>query len=85
MTTVEDQLRSEHTDEMIEAALLSARVHTVETATHHFGDQLAKHVNECAALQKRVLVIGCITLGWIVAHSPEGLKVVGKIVEAVLP
>lgn len=43
---------------------------------------LREHVTGCTKLQKWVLGVLLFLAGWLVAHSPEGLKVLTKIVEA---
>ncbi len=59
----------------VHAALLERRVQDVENDGTETKSLLAKHVQECAAMQKKGLIIGCLILGWIVAHSPEAGKV----------
>ncbi len=48
------------------------------------GRNLESHVKECAAIQKRVLVVGSLTLGWVVGHAPESISLFKKLLE-VLP
>ncbi len=59
----------------ITAALLAQKVDAVEKESNGTKGMLERHVSECAALQKKGLVLGCLILGWIVAHSPEATKV----------
>lgn len=58
----------------IQLALLTQQVNAVEKDGSGTKDMLARHVNECAALQKKGIVVGCLILGWLVAHSPEAGK-----------
>ncbi len=53
---------------------LEPRVENVETL-------LTKHVSECAAMQKKVLVVVIFLSGWTVAHSPEAAALIGKILK----
>lgn len=64
---------------------VNERIGVLETKTEHVETLLHKHVSECAAMQKRVLVIGCCTLGWLVAHSPEVGKAALRLVEVITP
>ena len=66
-----------------ETELLKARVKNVETASTTISDQLTKHVTECAAIQKRVLLMVVFVAGWVVAHSPEGITVLSKVIGSV--
>jgi hypothetical protein len=61
------------------------RIGVLENRTEHVEVVLHKHVSECSAMQKRVLVIGCCTLGWLVAHSPEVGKAALRLVEVIAP
>lgn len=58
---------------------LSSRVDRVEKGNNTIGEQLTKHVQECAANQKKVLlgVIGILL--WTVTHSPEAVKLFGAL------
>lgn len=81
MTTEAQRRRSDDTI----VALLDQRVGQVETATSTIGQQLTKHVTECAAVQKKVLLMTVFLAGWVVAHSPEGLNIMGRVLRAVVP
>lgn len=64
--------------------LLNYKVDTIGVQSHNTQTALTKHVDECAAIQKRVYGIVIFLAGWIVAHSPEAGKLFTKLVE-VLP
>lgn len=66
-------------------ALLDARVGHMEVSTATIGEQLTKHVTECAAMQKKVLLMVVFVAGWVVAHSPEGVTVIAKVLRTVIP
>lgn len=66
-------------------ALLDARVGHMEASTATIGEQLTKHVTECAAMQKKVLLMVVFVAGWVVAHSPEGVKVLGRVFTVIFP
>lgn len=54
--------------------LLADRIDGVQRTADHTADQLTRHVQECAAIQKKVL-IGIVFVGtWVVGHSPEASK-----------
>ena len=69
----------------IAAALLAKRVDDVEREGNGTKDTLTKHVADCAAMQKKGLVIGCLILGWVVAHSPEASKIAALAVKVMAP
>ena len=50
---------------------LADRMDSSDRTVERVSDALEKHLAECSAMQKRVLGIACLILGWIVAHSPE--------------
>lgn len=45
---------------------------------------LSDHVSMCGRLQKVQIVIGCVILLLIEAHSPEAGQLVGKVVKGLL-
>lgn len=81
MTTTDRHRRTDDTA----VALIDQRVVMVEADIETIGAQLTKHVTECAAMQKKVLLMVVFVAGWIVAHSPEGIKVLGRVFSVVLP
>ena len=60
---------------------LDARLSVVEAEHGVTSLALQKHVSECAVLQKRVLVVGCLTLGWVVGTSPASSKIIGLLIK----
>lgn len=65
--------------------VLENRADGLEGTAESIAKDLRRHVSECAAMQKRVLVIGCCTLGWLVAHSPEVGKAALRLIEVIAP
>lgn len=63
---------------------LGYKVDAIGVQSQNTQSALTKHVDECAAIQKRVYGIVVFLAGWMVAHSPEAGKLFGKIA-AVLP
>ena len=61
--------------------LLRDRIDTVESSTKETRDLLASHVIECAAIQKRVLVLSACILTWQITHSPEADKAASSILD----
>ena len=62
---------------------LKARLDAQDTHIREVAKSLTTHVTECAAIQKKVLVVGSVTLGWIVGHSPEGVDLIKTVIKAV--
>lgn len=60
-------------------SLISDRIDMVEESGNETRNLLAKHIAECATMQRKVLIIGCVTFGWLVAHSPEAAKIFSKL------
>ncbi len=65
--------------------VLENRTDALEDRQSDIAAALNKHVSGCEAMQKRVLVIGCCTLGWIIAHSPEVGKAALRLIEVIAP
>lgn len=63
---------------------LGYKVDAIGVQSQATQSALTKHVDECAAIQKRVYGIVIFLAGWMVAHSPEAGKLFVKIAE-VLP
>lgn len=64
---------------------LQARVEDIAKNGVDTASQLSKHVSECAAMQKKVL-IGVISLGiWSVTHSPEAFAIFGRVAKVLAP
>lgn len=59
----------------------SERVSALEPRVGSVEDLLAKHVSECAAMQKKVLGVVIFLSGWTVAHSPEAASFIGEILK----
>ncbi len=60
-------------------ARLDERVVNISGNAAETAKSLAKHVAECSSIQKKVLLGVALTLGWVVAHSPEVAKLAAKI------
>lgn len=65
--------------------LLTDRIDKVGAQAVDTSSQLSQHITECAATQKKVLAVGCLIFGWLVAHSPEASKLAGVLVKIVAP
>lgn len=55
-------------------ALLNVRIDDALVRSDGVAESLAEHVRDCAAIQRRVLIVACFILGWIIAHSSEAAK-----------
>lgn len=62
---------------------LADRMAAQEKRVDEVSNSLHKHVTECAVMQKRVLIVGCLTLGWVVGHAPETADIVKALFKAV--
>ena len=69
----------------IQAALLAQKVNALEKDGDGTKTMLEQHVEECAALHKKGLIVGCLILGWVVAHSPEASKVAAFVIKVMAP
>ena len=54
-----------------EGGALVERMTTFEKQLGDNESAIARHVTECAAIQRKVLVVCSLILGWVIAHSPE--------------
>lgn len=59
--------------------LIRDRIDTVEKSSNETRDLLASHVTECAAIQKRVLVLSACILTWEITHSPEAIALTMRV------
>lgn len=61
--------------------LLRDRINTVADSAQETRDLLTTHVTECAAMQRKVLLLSACILTWMVAHSTEAGKLATLILE----
>lgn len=71
--------------EMAENDLLHEKIRHLETMATATSQSLTDHVTTCARIQKWGLVVGTGTFMWLVGHSVEAEKLIGKIISAVVP
>ena len=64
---------------------LAAKVDDLERDALSTSKQLAQHVSECAAIQKKVFGVCCFLSGWTVVHSPESVGLITRVIKAILP
>lgn len=66
-------------------ALLTDRIDAVENDGKETRKALAKHVSECAAMQRKVMWGVIAVLGYTVAHGPEARAIAEMFMKAVHP
>lgn len=67
-----------------EKMLTHERIRSIERMATATSAALAEHVSACARIQKWGLVVGSGTLMWLVGHSAEAERIVGKIIKIVV-
>jgi hypothetical protein len=73
---------SERRSDEASIAVLQLQQKTTAEGLAKVGGLLEEHVTGCAKLQKWVLGVLLFMAGWLVAHSPEGLKLLAAILGA---
>ena len=78
--TFQNRRQSDTVIDMLRDEIVSAKNDNKETK-----DSLRDHVQECAAMQKKVLMAVIFVGAWTVSHSPEAAKLVGAVAKILVP